>query len=194
MPIPPETDDSPDAARPVDCAAPDARLPDPRAGDVEDDVSSPKARSFAAIAGSLVSEISIVKLLVAWAFIVVVPGVLLGLAPLVATAWFTTLSAKIAAIVGFGPLLGLVIVIAIGWFGGRPVWRAAERSFWSLNSLAVQPGYALCREGLQHVVARLSVLGITDQVRERLRAATALGAGVLCLPSSRWSSALSHGR
>ena len=99
-------------------------------------------------------EISIVKLLVAWAFIVVVPGRAAGLAPLVATAWFTTLSRKLAAIVGFGPPAGR-IVIAIGWFGGRPVWRAAESNFWSLNSLAVQPGYALCREGLQHVGADL---------------------------------------
>ena len=38
------------------------------------------------------------------------------------------------------------MVVAIGWFGGRTVFRAAEQAFWALNSMAVQPGYALCRE------------------------------------------------
>ena len=39
---------------------------DPRRGDVEDDAASPKQRSLLAIAGSLLVEISLLKLLFAW--------------------------------------------------------------------------------------------------------------------------------
>ena len=39
---------------------------DPRDGDAEDDVSSPKQKSLLAIAGSLLAEISLTKLLLAW--------------------------------------------------------------------------------------------------------------------------------
>ena len=37
-------------------------------------------------------------------------------------------------------------VIAAGWFGWRPLLRMAEPNFWSLNALAIQPGYAFFRE------------------------------------------------
>src|SRR5579863_9912723 len=39
---------------------------DPRNGDAEDDVASPKQKSLLAIAGSLLAEISLTKLLIAW--------------------------------------------------------------------------------------------------------------------------------
>ena len=47
---------------------PDRERPilDPRDGDAEDDVSSPKQKSLLAIAGSLLAEISLTKLLLAW--------------------------------------------------------------------------------------------------------------------------------
>ena len=57
---------------------------DPRRGDVEDDAASPEQRSLLAIAGSLLVEISLPKLLFAWTFSLLLPAVLLGLAPLVA--------------------------------------------------------------------------------------------------------------
>lgn len=59
-------------------------LIDPRRGDVEDDVSSPKQRSLLAIAGSLLAEISLPKLIFAWTFSILLPALLLGLAPLIA--------------------------------------------------------------------------------------------------------------
>jgi hypothetical protein len=40
---------------------------DPRAGDADYDASSPKQKSLLAIAGSLLAEISLPKLLLAWA-------------------------------------------------------------------------------------------------------------------------------
>ena len=51
-----------------------APLVDPRLGDVEDDASSTKRRSLLGIAGSLLAEISIPKLLTAWLFLIVLPG------------------------------------------------------------------------------------------------------------------------
>jgi hypothetical protein len=55
---------------------------DPRRGDAEDDASSTKRRSLVALAGSLLAEISLPKLVVAWILLVGAPAVFLGLAPL----------------------------------------------------------------------------------------------------------------
>jgi hypothetical protein len=60
---------------------------DPRAGDIEDDASSTKSRSLLALGGSLLSEISLPKLLTAWLVMLVVPCLVLGLSPLIASAW-----------------------------------------------------------------------------------------------------------
>jgi hypothetical protein len=171
---------------------------DPRRGDVEDDACSTKQRSLLAIAGSLLGEINLPKLVLAWLLLLVLPGVLLGLAPLIATGWLATLSRKLAAsLTGILPLLLLLIVVALGWFGGRRVFRIAERGFWSLNSLAIQPLYALCREGLRHLTDYLLLRRTAPEQRARLRAATAAGAGLilfgiglwiamLAWPASRW--------
>ena len=64
-------------------------LIDPRQGDIEDDAASPGQRSLLAIAGSLLAEMSLPKLLFAWTVLLLLPAVLLGLAPLLASAWFS---------------------------------------------------------------------------------------------------------
>src|SRR5437899_12258741 len=73
-------------------------LVDPRHGDIEDDAASPGQRSLLAIAGSLLVEISLPKLLFAWTVLLLLPAVLLGLAPLLASAWFSTLSEQLATL------------------------------------------------------------------------------------------------
>lgn len=171
---------------------------EPRAGDAEDDASSTKKRSLLAIAGSLLGEINLPKLALAWMILAGLPGLLLGLAPLVVSAWLASVSGRITALAGVGSLLLLALVAALGWYGVRPLFRAAERSFWSLNSLVVQPGYALCREGLRHLAERFLSLEAGEDSRAKLRAATAFGAGLgaciiaaglatLAWPSTRWS-------
>jgi hypothetical protein len=62
---------------------------DPRHGDIEDDASSTKRRSMLSLFGSLLVEISLPKLLVAWALLLVLPGLLVGLAPIVIAKWLT---------------------------------------------------------------------------------------------------------
>lgn len=153
-------------------------LIEPRHGDAEDDVSSTKTHSLIAIAGKLIGEINLGKLAVAWAILALIPGVLLGVAPLIVTAWFGNVSDRLFALAGIGPVLILIGVAAIGWFGARSLFRAAERSFWSLISLAVQPGYVLAREGFRHVAERFLPIGSGEDGRARLRALTAFAAGI----------------
>jgi hypothetical protein len=162
-------------------------LIDPRFGDIEDDASSTKQHSLLRIAGSLLAEISLPKLAVAWGLLLVLPGILVGLAPLVAMAWVAALARKaVAPFGGISALLVLAVLLALAWIGWRPLWRAAEQGFWSLNSLAVQPGYALCREGLQHLAEHLLGSRLRPEAHARLRAATAAGAGLIGCAVALW--------
>ena len=174
-----------------------APLIDPRLGDVEDDASSTKRRSLLSLAGSLLAEVSLPKLLLAWTLLIVLPGLLLGLTPLVVTGWIATLSSKFAdPLRGLWPLLLMAVVLAIGWLGGRPLFRIAEQGFWSLNGVAVQPGYALCRELLRSLAEWLFP-GRDAASAARIRAASAAAAGIilcafgvsialLAWPTTRW--------
>lgn len=171
---------------------------EPRQGDAEDDASSTKKRSLIAIAGSLLGEISLPKLALAWVLGALLPSLLLGSAPLALTAWVASVSGRVMALAGVGSLLLLALVGILGWYGFRPLFRMAEKSFWSLNALVVQPGYAICREGLQHLAEGFLSIGADPDRRARLRAGSAIGAGLLgCAvagavfalvwPATRWS-------
>lgn len=176
-------------------------LPDPRDGDAEDDASSTKSRSLLAIAGSLLAEVSLPKLVLAWGMLILLPALALGVAPILAAAWVTTVWARLAALAGIGSLAVLGLVAAVGWFGARPLLRMAERAFWSLNSVAVQPAYALCREALRHAAEAFIGRDAAETRRARLRAATAAGGGLLTAalalgavalawPGTRWGAAV----
>ena len=52
-----------------------SQLVNPREGDVEDDAASPEQRSLLAIAGNLLVEISLPKLLFAWTVSLLLPAV-----------------------------------------------------------------------------------------------------------------------
>jgi hypothetical protein len=176
-----------------------APILDPRSGDFEDDASSTKARKLASIAGSMLAEISFPKLIAAWLILIGIPGVMLGLAPLIASAWLAKFSDKLAAISGAGSLIAIVIALAIGWYGFRPIFRFVERSFWALHALAVQPVYALFREGLSHVAEAYLDVTASGKERSRRRAYMAAVAGmfscalagaivVLVWPWTLWSA------
>jgi hypothetical protein len=175
----------------------DGALIDPRDGDIEDDAASPGQRSLLAIAGSLLVEISLPKLLFAWMVTLLFPALLLGFTPLVATAWISSASEHLLALTEIGAALVLITIAALGWFGWRPLLRIAEVNFWSLNALAVQPGYALCREALRHIAEGLFPRYSAAGGRSRLRAMSSAGAGIivcgcaasvaiLTWPASRW--------
>ena len=169
---------------------------DPRDGDAEDDVSSPKQKSLLAIAGSLLAEISLTKLLIAWIVSIVLPAAILGLAPLVVSAWVGGVFSRLLELYGFGAAFVLLAIVAAGWFGWRPLFRVAEANFWALNALGVQPGYALCREAIRHLAERaFGPRGGAELAR--MRAMSCAGAGVLLAgvaaliaafvwPATRW--------
>ena len=159
---------------------PDRERPilDPRNGDAEDDVSSPKQKSLLAIAGSLLAEISLTKLLLAWIVSIVLPAAILGLAPLIVTAWVGGVFSRVLELYGFGAALLLLAIVAAGWFGWRPLFRVAEANFWALNALGVQPGYALCREAIRHLAER-SLKPRSGAELARMRARSCAAAGIL---------------
>jgi Calcineurin-like phosphoesterase len=153
-------------------------LVDPRDGDIETDASSTEQRSLLALAGNLLAEVSLPKMAAALLLLVVVPAVLLGLAPVAATIWVSTLSSKPAPS-GLWAMLVLGALLLIAWYGGRPLLRVAESSFWSLNAMAIQPGYVAWREGLLHLATRVAGVSETRRARAR-RAACALAGLVIC--------------
>jgi hypothetical protein len=175
---------------------------DPRNGDIEDDASSTRKRSMLALAGSLLAEISLPKLAIAWMLLIGFPGLLLGAAPLLVSIWITAIWSHAANIFyEVLPALLLPPLVAIGWFAGRPFLRLAESSFWSLNALAVQPAYVAFREGIRHLAEALFAVRIGEAGRGFIRAAAAaasgllicaLGIGIIWLvwPATRWAGSL----
>jgi predicted phosphodiesterase len=175
---------------------------DPRHGDVEDDRASPKRRSLIAIAGSLAAEINLLKLAVAWMLLIGIPGILLGLSPLIVSGWLSMASSKAVTSVAELSSVGLLaLILALGMLGGRPLFRLIERSFWSLNSLTVLPSYVLCREGFRYLAERALSAHATQRQHATLRAARAAGAGIVVgalafgiilvvWPASRWSGSV----
>lgn len=172
-------------------------LVDPRWGDAGDDTASPERRSLLSIAGTLLVEISLPKLLFAGIVLLLLPAVLLGIAPLVVTAWLTKVSRHLLQLTEIGAALTATALIVLGTIGWRPLFRLAEVNFWSLNALAVQPGYALCREALRHVAEGMLSAASTSARRARVRAASSAVAGILLCgcailiavlvwPASRW--------
>ena len=192
-------DVSPSSAEPKrERREPDRERPilDPRNGDAEDDVSSPKQKSLLAIAGSLLAEISLTKLLLAWIASILLPAAILGLAPLIVTAWVGGVFSRVLELYGYGAALVLLAIVAAGWFGWRPLFRVAEANFWALNALGVQPGYALCREAIRHLAERAFPTRSGAELA-RMRARSCAGAGILLAiiaalvasvawPTTRW--------
>ena len=156
---------------------------DPRHGDIEDDASSTKRRSMLSLFGSLLVEISLPKLIIAWILLLVLPGLLFGLAPIVFAGWLTVVADKLASLVlGLWSLLILACLLVVGWFGWRALFRMAEKNFWTLNSIVVEPSYASFREALRQLAEHLFARKASDARRAKLRAATAAIAGILvCL-------------
>jgi hypothetical protein len=183
-------------------APPDAKpLLDPRLGDAENDRSATAQRSLLSIAGSLLAEISLTKLVFAWSFSILLPAVLLGLAPLALTAWIGEASSRFMEATGVGAAIVVLAALAVAWVGWRPLFRLAETNFWSLNALAVQPGYAFWREALRHLTER-SLNGRAGAELARMRAMSCVGAGLLLFavaalvaiaawPQTRWIGTVS---
>lgn len=174
-------------------------LVDPRDGDIETDASSTESRSLLAIAGNLLAEVSLPKFGLAFCLLVILPALVLGSTPVLATVWWSKVSAN--GVRGIGAILFLLFLLAVGWFGGRKLFRLIESSFWSLNAMAIQPAYVAFREGLLHLGGRLTSDAATEAKEMRIRVvAKILAALLLCAlsvlvvwlvwPHTRWSAVL----
>ena len=164
---------------------------DPRQGDIEDDASSTKRRTLVSLAGNLLAEISLPKLIAAWTMLIALPVLVLGVAPLLASIWISKISSKAAAIfTGLWPPVLLALLGGVGWFGGKPLWRLVETNFWSLNALAIQPAYALSRETLRHLAEGFLPVDASNHSRDRVRALSAAASGLLIFALSAWFVAL----
>jgi hypothetical protein len=175
---------------------------DPRCGDFEDDASSTKQRSLLSLAGSLLAEISLPKLALAWFLMLVPPSLLLGLAPLVFSAWLSTVKWKAYyAAIEVGAVFALIGLAALAWFAGRPLLRLAKSSFWALNALAVEPFYLIARETLRFFAERRLPEHATNVQYAKSRATAAAVAGaIMCglallvlaiaWPASQWQGTL----
>src|SRR5262249_1273724 len=153
---------------------------DPRDGDIEDDASSPGRHSLLSLAGTLLAEISFPKLAVAFIWLIMLQGLLLDLSRIIDAVRTDALYSKIRTpFAELWPAVLLLAIIVTGLLGGRSLLRLAEASFWSLNALAVQPGYMACREGLRHLAERWLPAHATSLQRDRLRGAMAAVAGLL---------------
>src|SRR5262249_14953051 len=151
--------------------------------------------------GSLLGEISVTKLVFSWLIQFLLPAVLLGMAPLILTAWIGEALSRFAeAATGVGAALVVLAALAVAWFGWSPLLRLIESNFWSLTALTVQPGYAFWRELIRHV-AEGSRQEKTGAELARMRAMSCAAAGVLlCFagalvavlvwPATRWRGAM----
>jgi Calcineurin-like phosphoesterase len=134
--------------------------------------------------------------LLACTLLVLLPAVILGLVPLALTASIEKVKSRLVDATNVGLLLVILLALWIAWLGWRPIFGIVERNFWSLNALAVQPGYALWRETMRHLIER-SIKGRTGADLARLRSASCIVAGILLFtvatlvalalwPQSRW--------
>ena len=160
-------------------------LIDPRKGDFESDASSSQSRSLWSIAGGMLAEISLPKLIVAWFVLLGLPALVLGAMPIFASIWINATTLTLVDLsYGLVPLLLLIGLAATALLGFRRLFRLAERSFWALNSLAVQPAYALCREVLSQIAERVLPADMAMARRAKWRAITAIMSGlIICLVS-----------
>jgi 3',5'-cyclic AMP phosphodiesterase CpdA len=180
-------------------AQPRVPLVDPREGDIEADASSTESRSLLAIAGNLLVEVSLPKLALAFLLLVVLPALLLGITPLLASVWWSKVASN--GVRGIGAIAFLVFLLAVGWFGGRKLFRLVESAFWSLNAMAIQPAYVIFREGLLHLGGRMTGDAAAETKEMRVRVvAKIVAASLLCVlalvvvwlvwPYTRWSAVL----
>src|SRR5258705_327618 len=100
------------------------QLIDPRLGDVEDDASSTKRRSLLAMAGSLLAEISLPRLILSWVFLILFPALLLGLP---ASRWIGTIEDLTSLHRLLAPALANAAVLLGGYLAAAAlVWGIAD--------------------------------------------------------------------
>lgn len=150
---------------------------DPRDGDIEDDASSTSRHSLLAHAGTMLLDTSLPKLALALVQALVIPGLLLGAAPVVALWFLQQVWWRLPTEANLAWLsLFLAVDAWIVWRFGPRLFRLAERNFWALNAALVQPIFMAVREAVRQVLERRLARGEPDSDRLARRR---MGAGLL---------------
>lgn len=137
-------------------------------------------RSLIALGGSMLVELSWMKLFVAWLLLLVFPSLALGTAPIVAVAWARSITERaLAPVVGIWSVIVLGVILVAGWYGGRTLFRLAENGFWALNSVVIEPTYAVARETLRHLGEHLLPRAASQAQHGTMRSAAAALAGLV---------------
>jgi hypothetical protein len=130
---------------------------DPRAGDLEDDASSTVRHSLLGHATHMLLEISLPKLLLAAALLLLLPALLIGATPKL-LLWFA--ESVWYQVSDFGRVLSVSLFLAVlgfvAWRWGRRLFVSIERNFWALNAGLVQPLYTALRELVRMVIERIA--------------------------------------
>ena len=121
---------------------------DLRRGDADDDRLSPEGRGFRAIILSALFEFNIVQAAAAFLFLILLPAILVGLAPSTLHT-FGSAFASTAAQVWDHPFLAIAALVILGlagyWFGPA-ILRGAARNLFHLHYTLVFPVFILGRE------------------------------------------------
>jgi 3',5'-cyclic AMP phosphodiesterase CpdA len=159
-----------------------SRIWDLRRGDADDNRTSPYGRGWRSMVISTALEGNYLTASIAFVALIIVPALLVGLAPpLLLTYGRQKLNA--AAVIGSHPiaaLFSLAVLVAVALSIGRPLARKAIENLWHLHYTLVFPLFVGLRETISVAIERLSgETGASSRLDRRRRLGTVLAATLL---------------
>src|SRR5215471_16757011 len=155
---------------------------DLRSGDADDNRTSPYGAGWKSLIFSNVLEFSYLKAVLAFLILIVIPALLLGVAPSVILT-YSTHTLKTGASLGRDPtvlvFLVLAALIALPLWTGRRFVTIALDIFWHLYYTLVFPIFVALRETLRAVSERLPGAYTQERIHRRRRVGTVLAALLL---------------
>jgi 3',5'-cyclic AMP phosphodiesterase CpdA len=162
--------------------SPDSRIWDLRQGDADDNRTSPYGRGWRSVVLSTALEFNYLAASIAFVALIIVPALLVGLAP---PLFFTYGRQKldIAATIGSHPVAAVFSIAALVgaalWIA-KPLLRMAIENFWHLHYTLVFPLFVGLRETLSAIMERMAgETGASVQLDRRRRIGTVLAALLL---------------
>jgi hypothetical protein len=140
-----------------------SRIWDLRRGDADDNRTSPYGAGWGSVIFSSALEFSYLKALIAFLTLIVVPALLVGIAPsFLITYWRHTMVAAVSA--GRDPttvkLFFLAVLVAFALWIGRPLLSFLFDNYSRLHYTLVFPSFVMLREVLRSIAESLP--GMSD--------------------------------
>ncbi|HEX7086173.1 MAG TPA: metallophosphoesterase [Vicinamibacterales bacterium] len=133
------------------------RIWDLRLGDADDNRASPPGRGWRGVVVALALDFNYLTALIGFVALVLLPALLLGLAPSLMLTYGRQKIAA-AAVVGSHPVaavVSLALLLAAAYWIGRPLFRMARESLWHLQHTFVFPMFVALRETVSAGLERL---------------------------------------